>query len=52
MPTKKIADLPDKPCAHPEHYPPRHRVFPPGIYEHTCPACGRRMVFTVRGIIA
>ncbi len=49
MPTKKIADTP-KYCAHPEHDPPKHMVFQPGVYEHTCPACGRKQRFTVHGI--
>ncbi len=46
MPTKRISDLP-VPCSHLEHEPPRHRVFEPGVYEHTCPACGARQIFTV-----
>lgn len=51
LPTRKIAEA-QKPCAHPEHNPPRHMVFRPGTYEHTCPACGFKTIFTVRGIIA
>ncbi len=45
---KKIREL-DKQriCKHPEHNPPGHIVLPPGVYEHTCPACGIRIVFTV-----
>jgi len=43
---KKIADL-KQPCLHPEHDPPSHMVLEPGIYEHTCPNCGRKMTFTV-----
>ena len=49
MPTIKIRDLP-KPCSHPEHNPPSHRVFEPGVYKHTCPGCGASSVFTVQGI--
>lgn len=49
MPTKKIADEPPMPCRHPEHKPPSMRVFELGTYEHTCPACGQKTVFTVRG---
>lgn len=47
-PIKKIADLP-KPsiCRHPDHNPPAHIVFKPGIYEHTCPKCGSITSFTV-----
>lgn len=46
MPTRKIADLPtDKRCRHPEHDPPTAMCFPPGIYEHECPACGRKVKF-------
>lgn len=48
MPTKKIADLPSRfVCRHPEHNPPGHCVFPPGVYEHTCPGCGDTQQFTV-----
>jgi len=46
MPTKRISDRP-VPCSHPEHDPPRHQVFTPGVYEHTCPACGTEQRFTV-----
>ena len=45
-PTKKIAELP-VPCRHPEHNPPMHRLFEPGLWEHTCPGCGAKMHFTV-----
>ncbi len=48
MPTKKISDLQDR-CTSRGHNPPTNQVFRPGIYEHTCPACGKRTVFTVRG---
>lgn len=47
-PTKKIADAP-VPCFHPEHDPPSMMVFEPGTYEHTCPSCGKKVVFTVGG---
>lgn len=60
MPTKKIAELGSQHayigkrralCGHPEHNPPSHMVFEPGIYEHTCPACGKVTVFRVdRGV--
>ena len=42
---RKIGDI--KPCLHLEHGPPRHIVLGPGTYEHICPACGKRTVFTV-----
>lgn len=45
--TKKIGEPPQPPCAHPEHNPPSMMVFEPGTYEHTCPACGKKKVFTV-----
>lgn len=49
MPTKKIGNVsPFHTCLHPEHGPPSMRVFDPGVYEHTCPACGKKTVFTVR----
>jgi hypothetical protein len=35
------------PCCHPEHNPPSHMVLSPGTYEHTCPGCGRVVLFTV-----
>lgn len=48
MPTRK---LPEKdqppPCTHPEHHPPGMQVFEPGLYEHTCPACGWKQIFRV-----
>lgn len=56
MPTKKIADLEDPTkiwsrkiplCEDPEHNPPTHMVFEPGVYEHTCPRCGAKRTFTV-----
>lgn len=47
MPTRKIADAPPRPCSHPEHNPPSHRVFFPGTYEHQCPGCGATHVFVV-----
>lgn len=58
MPTRKIADLPgagwskkrkppEPPCRRPEHEPPMHMVYEPGIYEHECPGCGSKTMFTV-----
>ena len=43
---RKIADAP-QPCFHPEHNPPTHIVLEPGLYEYTCPNCGRTSTFTV-----
>lgn len=46
MPTRRIADV--KPaCLDREHYPPSHMVYKPGVYEHTCLACGQVQRFTV-----
>jgi hypothetical protein len=48
MPTRKIADLPlDSVCLDSEHSPPTHMFYEPGVYEHVCPSCGRKLVFTV-----
>lgn len=56
MPTRKIRDV-DKPwdkkekvCLDLEHKPPTMQVFEPGVYEHTCPACGHVTTFTVAGV--
>jgi phage/plasmid primase-like uncharacterized protein len=50
MPTKKIADVPAT-CRHPEHNPANVMVWEPGVYEHTCPACGAKQVFTVDDVV-
>lgn len=62
MPTRKIADLPEpqsegwsyyperKGCAHPEYYAPTMAAYPPGIYEHECPACGEKTWFRVEKV--
>lgn len=48
MPTKKIADLPEiKNCMAKDHNAPIHQCFEPGIYEHTCSACGKATRFVV-----
>ncbi len=48
MGTRKIAELPrSMRCRHPEHNPPTHMVFSPGVYEHTCPQCCATIRFTV-----
>ncbi len=46
MPTRKLSG-PEEPCLHPEHDPPKGQVFSPGVWEHTCPACGKKKVFVV-----
>jgi hypothetical protein len=48
MPTRKIADLPrEDVCMSNDHNPPTHVVWPDGVYEHVCSACGRKFRFTV-----
>jgi hypothetical protein len=46
MPTKKIGELP-KGCSSPAHDPPMHMHFSLGVYEHECPRCHTKVVFTV-----
>lgn len=45
----KVADVPwvRPPCRNPNHDPPQHIVLEPGVYEHTCPGCGQKQVFTI-----
>lgn len=51
MPIKKIKDISSKDyCRHPEHNPPNMIVLPPGVYEHTCPSCGAKKIFTVNRV--
>lgn len=51
MPTRKIKEEKEmKPCFSSDHNPPSHMVFEPGLYEHTCSACGRKITFRVNGI--
>jgi hypothetical protein len=48
MPTRKIADFDQKQiCRDPGHNPPTMMLFEPGIYEHECPSCHNKMIFTV-----
>lgn len=49
MPLRKIADIPP-PCMNREHEPPMHISLSPGVYEHTCPGCGKSVTFTVPSI--
>lgn len=57
MTLRKVGELPDfdgwqtkdkRGCYHPEHNPPTHIVLEPGIYEHTCPGCSRKIEFSVQ----
>jgi hypothetical protein len=32
-----------------DHNPPSMMAWPPGVYEHTCSACGYKTIFTVYG---
>lgn len=34
-------------CMNPEHKPPMHIYLTPGTYEHVCPSCGHKTIFTV-----
>lgn len=46
---KKVADFTqEKQCHHPEHDPPGMIVLRPGVYEHVCPACGRKLSIVER----
>lgn len=44
---RKISDLPGA-CTSPEHNPPNMIVLEPGVYEYTCPQCGKITRFIVR----
>lgn len=46
MPIRKINTTKFSPCFDLDHEPPTHMVFEPGMYEHTCPSCKRKIVFT------
>ena len=49
MPTKKLRDLSrNEVCFNPGHNPPQHMVYSDGVWEHVCPGCGHRQVFTIR----
>ena len=48
MLTRKIKGVDEKnKCNHPEHNPPKFRIYEEGTYEHECPSCGNKQVFTV-----
>lgn len=46
MSIKKIDEVP-KFCYDPDHDVPMFMVLPAGVYEYTCPTCGRVTRFTV-----
>lgn len=48
MPLEKIGEV-SQPCLSPEHNPPAHMCYAPGVYRWTCPACGHQTIFTVQG---
>lgn len=48
MPIKKVGNWPTT-CTHPDHNFPNMIVLPPGIYEHTCPACGAKQTVHIPG---
>lgn len=48
MPLKKLEDHSKKQCNHPEHEIPSNTVLDDGKYEYTCPACGKKEIFTVK----
>lgn len=45
---RKIKDI-KPPCLNPEHNPPSHYNYEPGVYEYICPGCGQRTEFSVPG---
>ncbi len=51
MPTRKIADA-EYPCLDSDHNPPNNMCYPPGKYEHECPSCHKKTVFTVPVVIS
>lgn len=47
---RKIKE-PEPICLSPEHLPASMVVRSPGTYEHICPSCGERTVFTVPSVV-
>jgi len=45
---RKIADSPE-PCRDREHLPPSMISLSPGLWEHTCPGCGKKIIFYISG---
>jgi predicted RNA-binding Zn-ribbon protein involved in translation (DUF1610 family) len=50
MPFRKISDVHDEHCKHPEHNPPMHIALMPGVYEYKCPKCGKVTYLRVQGV--
>jgi hypothetical protein len=50
MSTRKIGELPERkvvvPCTNPEHLPTTTGLDV-GVYEHICPGCNHKTIFTV-----
>lgn len=46
MTLRKIAE-PIIPCMSTEHNPPKNIYLEAGTYEHICPSCGKKIIFTV-----
>lgn len=59
MPTRKIPEEENSPfspsfpypCQDPDHNPPTMQVFDPGLHEHECPRCHRKLKFRVAPIM-
>lgn len=49
-PTKNLGDEKRR-CEDPSHDPPSMITLDPGVWEHTCPSCRHKTVFTVHGAI-
>lgn len=47
--TRRIGSVP-KPCTNAQHTPPSMMLYKPGTYEHVCPGCGMKGVFTVESV--
>jgi hypothetical protein len=48
MTLRKIKSFPEpKICRHPEHDPPSMIVLDLGVWEHTCPGCGKTQTIVV-----
>lgn len=51
MPTRKLpkewSKFAAEYCRDPEHDPPSMQVFENGVYEHECPSCGAKSLFSV-----
>lgn len=47
---RKLEELKENVCRHPEHNPPTMISLPPGKYEYTCPGCGTKRPYIVQSI--